>query len=77
MPALRDALSRLAGGQDLSDEEAQSAVSEIIAGESSEATVASFLTALRVKGETPDELAGAVRAVRQQMIALEVSPFRC
>ena len=35
-----------------------------MAGEASEASIAAFLTALRVKGETADELAGAVEAVR-------------
>jgi anthranilate phosphoribosyltransferase len=38
-----------------------------MAGEATDAVLAAFLTALRVKGETPDELAGAVRAVRERM----------
>jgi anthranilate phosphoribosyltransferase len=42
-------------------------------GRASEVAVAAFLTALRVKGETAAELAGAVRAVRDRMTPLEVA----
>src|SRR5207237_7609839 len=40
--------------------------------EASEAAIAAFLTALRVKGETADELAGAVEAVRARMAPWDV-----
>lgn len=68
------ALSILASGRDLSAEESSDAVREIMAGEAAEAEIAAFLTALRIKGETADELAGAVRAVRMQMTPLELDP---
>jgi anthranilate phosphoribosyltransferase len=64
---LMAALERLASGGDLSVAETAAAVSVIMAGEASEAIVAAFLTALRVKGETADELAGAVESVRARM----------
>lgn len=62
--ALSAALAALAAGGDLSAESAEAAVDALLTGETSEAAVAAFLTALRVKGETAEELAGAVRAVR-------------
>ncbi len=64
------ALERLANGKDLSAEESHDALAAIMADEASEAVIAAFLTALRVKGETADELAGAVRAVRAHMTPL-------
>jgi len=66
-PALVSALGRLSEGGDLTEPEAHAAVGTIMAGEATEAVLAAFLTALRLKGETPDELAGAVRAVRERM----------
>jgi anthranilate phosphoribosyltransferase len=63
---LTEAIGRLASGRDLSSDEAAAAVGEIMAGEATEATIAAFLTALRLKGETADELAGAVRVARER-----------
>jgi anthranilate phosphoribosyltransferase len=71
MSALLTALERLAAGTDLTEEEAHGAVSAIMEGATSEVAIAAFLTALRVKGETADELAGAVRAARERMLAWE------
>ena len=61
--ALAEALKAVAHGRDLSAVEAEAAVGEVLDGGAPEAVVAGLLTALRVKGETADELAGTVRAV--------------
>jgi anthranilate phosphoribosyltransferase len=61
------ALERLGGGGNLTAAQTAAAVSVIMAGEASQAAIAAFLTALRLKGETADELAGAVEAVRARM----------
>jgi anthranilate phosphoribosyltransferase len=61
------AIERLAVSTNLTAAETSEAVAEIMAGAASEAAIAAFLTALRVKGETADELAGAVEAVRAHM----------
>jgi anthranilate phosphoribosyltransferase len=66
------ALRRLSEGSRLSTDESAAAVLEIVDGGADPAEIAAFLTALRLKGETPDELAGAVRAVRSRMTRLEV-----
>lgn len=58
------ALQSFARGESLSAEATSNAVDQILAGEVGEAKLASFLTALRVKGETAAELAGTVLAVR-------------
>jgi anthranilate phosphoribosyltransferase len=62
--ALTAALAALAAGRDLTAVEAEAAVAELLTGGGSDATTSALLTGLRVKGETADELAGAVRAVR-------------
>lgn len=67
MSALIDALRALTLPRDLSAEEAESAVAEALGGRVPEATLGAFLTALRLKGETADELAGAVLAVRSRV----------
>jgi anthranilate phosphoribosyltransferase len=77
MSPLTPALERLAEGGDLSADQAYAAVSAIMDGGVSEAVLAAFLTALRVKGESADELAGAVQAVRDRMVAWEpLNPHR-
>ncbi len=71
---LKYALERLAGRHDLTADETRAAVGAIMEGDASEVAVAAFLTALRVKGETAEELAGAVEAVRARMGRWEASP---
>jgi anthranilate phosphoribosyltransferase len=56
-------------GGSLSADETELAIGSMLDGGVSEAVAAAFLTALRIRGETADELEGAVRAVRQRMIA--------
>src|SRR6516225_3906792 len=68
------ALERLGAGGSLSAAETAAAVSAIMEGAASEAAVAAFLTALRFKGETADELAGAVAAVRAHMAPWDPAP---
>ncbi|HEY2154594.1 MAG TPA: anthranilate phosphoribosyltransferase [Isosphaeraceae bacterium] len=65
--ALNAAVHRLAAGHSLTEDESFAAVGEVMVGGVPDATLAAFLTALRVKGETSAELAGAVRAIRERM----------
>jgi len=65
--ALNDVLKALSVSRNLSFEEAEAAVLHLLSGEASQAGIAAFLTALRVKGETEAELAGTVSAVRSRM----------
>src|SRR3982751_1959134 len=56
----------------LSAADAEAAMQTILSGESTHPQIASFLTALRMKGETADELAGFARAMRR--MAVPVNP---
>ncbi len=64
MDRLRDAIDALAGGRDLSQEEAAAVLAEVMAGQASEIQIAAFLIALRTKGETVQEIAGLAQAMR-------------
>lgn len=65
-------LGRLTAGQDLSTEEAQLVLGNIVAGQATEAQIAAFVTALRMKGATVDEMAGLVRAMLEHADPLVV-----
>src|SRR5262252_10114252 len=51
---------------DLSEQEARGAMQEIMAGQATDAQIAAFLTALRMKGETAPELIGFARVMREK-----------
>src|SRR5213592_1659517 len=71
---IQRALARLLDGHDLSREEAHEVMGSVMRGESTPAQIAGFLIALRVKGETADEIAGCAEAMRAH--ALPVLPER-
>jgi anthranilate phosphoribosyltransferase len=61
-------------GQPLSREKAHQAMSILLEGQASEHQIAGFLVALRMRGETADELAGFAQAMRDHMIAVDAGP---
>ena len=63
-------ISLLLGGQDLSADVAASAVSEILRGDATSSQITAFIIALRVKGETEEELTGMLSAVRAAGVAV-------
>jgi anthranilate phosphoribosyltransferase len=60
-----EALQKIVAGEDLSRVEAEAAMEQILIGGSSDAQIAGLLTALRMKGETVDELVGFATAMRR------------
>ena len=66
-------LTELLAGQDLSAEQARSAMATILAGQATAAQLIGFVVALRAKGETADELSGLLDAVlaAAQMVPLD------
>ena len=63
---IKEAINLLVGGIHLSETEMAECVKEIMEGRSTDAQIGSFLTALRLKGETVDEIAGAARIMRDK-----------
>lgn len=73
---IKESIKKAVIGLDLDFEESKKVFDEIMKGEATSAQIAAFLTALRMKGETPDEILGAVKSMQQHCIRLEsdVSP---
>lgn len=69
-----DLLHAVTGGNSLTEAQAESAMQALLAGESTPILTAAFLTALRMKGETVDELTGFARAMRAASIPLPLDP---
>ena len=65
------AIRALAFGESLSAELAQASFGTIMRGEATPAQVGALLLGLRVKGETASEVAGAARALREAMVAID------
>jgi anthranilate phosphoribosyltransferase len=71
---MQEALARLLDGADLGRAEARGVMDIVMRGEATPAQIGGFLVALRVKGETADEIAGCAEAMRAHVLA--VSPQR-
>jgi anthranilate phosphoribosyltransferase len=70
--AVHEALHKVVGREHLSEDEAAAALEEILEGEVDPAGTAGLLTALRMKGETVDEIVGFARVMRSH-----ASPVEC
>jgi anthranilate phosphoribosyltransferase len=67
---IQAAISRLVGGEHLERAEAEAVMNDIMEGAASAAQIGAFLTALRMQGETIDEIVGCVQALRAHMRAV-------
>lgn len=70
VPPVQQAIRTLAMGGSLTEPQSRAAFTSVMQGEASPAQIAALLMALRVKGETPDEVAGAADAMRGVMVRL-------
>ena len=68
---IREAISKVVDGADLSQEEAAATMNEIMSGEATPAQIACFITALRIKGETVDEITGCAKVMREKVTRIE------
>jgi anthranilate phosphoribosyltransferase len=71
---IQEALAGLLDGRDMSRGEACQVMEEVMRGEATPAQIGGFLVALRLKGETADEIAGCAEAMRAHVLA--VNPRR-
>ena len=71
MSDLRPLIGKIATGESLSREEAKEAFDIMMSGEATPSQIGGFLMALRVRGETVDELVGAVTTMRSKMTVVD------
>lgn len=63
---IREAIAKIVARQNLSEQEMIGVMQEIMSGEATTAQIGSFITGLRMKGETIDEIVGAVKVMREK-----------
>ncbi len=71
---LRALLAKLADGGTLSTDESEAAFSVLMSGDATPAQIGALLMALRVRGETVDEITGAVRVLRAKALHVRAPP---
>lgn len=68
---IQDAIKAAVSGQDLSMDDAAETMGQIMEGDATPAQFGAFVTALRLKGESPSEIAGMANAMRQRSLHVE------
>ena len=68
---LKAVLNQVVGGENLSRQEAQESMQAIMTGQASESQIGGLLTALRIKGETSEEIAGFAETMRNHTVKVE------
>src|SRR6476646_10664772 len=74
MDDLKSIIGKVATGATLSRDEAASAFDSMMSGEATPSQMGGLLMALRVRGETVDEITGAVEVMRGKMLRVEAPP---
>jgi anthranilate phosphoribosyltransferase len=70
---IKEFISKVVRGEDLTEAEMENAMTEIMTGTATPAQIGAFITALRLKGETVDEITGAARAMRAKATKINVN----
>ncbi len=63
---IQEAIAKLIGGQHLNRADMTSVMNQVMSGQATDAQIGAFLIALRIKGETVDEIAGAAIVMREK-----------
>ena len=69
---IREAIAKAVERKDLSADEMSGAMEEIMTGRATPAQVGAFLIALRMKGETPEEIMGGARVMREKVVKVKL-----
>ena len=69
---IREAIDNLVEGKDLVGDQTAAVMAEIMDGTATPAQFGAFVTALRLKGETPEEIAGMARVMRDRSLRVSV-----
>lgn len=69
---IKEAINKLALRQTLSEDDVRSVINQIMKGEAESSQIGAFLMGLRVNGETPEQILGAVKALRDNFIPVKI-----
>ena len=69
---IKEAIGKVIAAQDLTRDEMEQVMDQIMSGEATPAQIGAFITGLRIKGETVDEITGAAVIMRQKALRVEV-----
>jgi anthranilate phosphoribosyltransferase len=70
---IKEAIAKAVEGDDLTQKEMEGAMEEIMTGNATPAQIGSFITALRIKGETVDEITGAAMVMRAKAVKVNLN----
>ncbi len=74
---IKEAIAKVVAGTNLSEADAEAVMREIMQGEATDAQIAAYITALRMKGETVEEITGSARAMREKAVRIRLdAPFQ-
>jgi anthranilate phosphoribosyltransferase len=69
---IKEAIAKVVTKTSLSEAEAEAVMREIMQGEATDAQIASYITALRMKGETVEEITGSARVMREKAVPIKL-----
>jgi anthranilate phosphoribosyltransferase len=69
---IKEAIAKVTSRTDLTEGEAESVMREIMQGETTDSQIASYITALRMKGETVEEITGSARVMREKAVPIKL-----
>jgi len=70
---IKKAITKVVGGEDLTQGEMEETMEEIMTGKATPAQIGSFITALRIKGETVDEITGAAKVMKAKAKKIQLN----
>ncbi len=69
---IKEAIAKVITKTNLTEAEAEAVMREIMQGEATDAQIASYITALRMKGETVEEITGSARVMREKAVPIKI-----
>jgi anthranilate phosphoribosyltransferase len=74
---IKEAIAKVVTGKNLTEAEAEGVMREIMQGEATDAQISAYITSLRMKGETVEEITGSARVMREKAVHIKLNaPFQ-
>jgi len=74
---IKEAIAKVVTGTSLSEAEAEGVMREIMQGEATDAQISAYITSLRMKGETVEEITGSARVMREKAVHIKLeAPYQ-